>query len=357
MITLSELARTTGLELAGDGSLSVSGPAEPGSARPDQLALAMDQKFEDALATSVARAAVVWQGADWQAMGLQGVLFAGRPRVALAHLTGAFQHPTGIAPGIHPSAVIHESAEIGPDAAIGPLTVVGAGARIGARAQIGAQVSIGYDATIGSDALIHDGVRIGAQCTIGDEFIAQPNAVIGADGFSFEPPQRGNAEAARTTGSVATATTTPRYLRIHSLAPVEIGDNVEIGAVTTVDRGTIEPTRIGSGTKIDNQVQVGHNVQIGQTCLICAQVGLAGSAHIGDRVVLGGKVGVGDHIRIGSDAVCAAGALVASNIPPNAVMMGAPATPREKMIEQIMAVKRLPRLARQVAEIRQKLGL
>lgn len=357
MITLSELARATGLEMAGDGDLVVSGPAEPGTATVDQLALAMDQKFGDALAASVARAAVVWKGADWQAMGLQGVLFAGRPRVALAQLTGAFRHPTGILPGIHPTAIVHETAEIGAHAAIGPYCVIGAGARIGPRAQIGAHVSVGYDATIGSDALIHDGVRIGAQCRIGDEFTAQPNAVIGADGFSFEPPQRGNAEAAKATGSVATATATPRFLRIHSLAPVVIGNDVEIGATTTIDRGTIEPTRIGSGTKIDNQVQVGHNVQIGETCLICAQVGLAGSAQIGDRVVLGGKVGVGDHVSIGSDAVCAAGTLVATNVPPKAVMMGAPATQRQKMIEQIMAVKRLPRLARQVAEIREKLGL
>ena len=356
-ITLAELARATGLEPVGDGTLDLAAPAEPSVAGPDDLALAMSPKFADALAGSRARAAIVWDGADWQALGLDGALIARRPRVALARVTGVFQHPPDVAPGIHPSAVIDSSAEIGDGAAIGPFVVIAAGARIGPEATIGAHVSIGSDVRLGARALLHDGVRIGARCTIGDDFVAQANAVVGADGFSFEPPQRGNVEAAKATGSVETAETTPRLLRIHSLAAVEIGDDVEIGACTTIDRGTVSPTRIGDGTKIDNQVQVGHNVQIGQTCLLCAHVGLAGSVEIGDRVVLGGKTGVADHLKIGSDTVCAAATMVASSIPPRSVMMGMPAQPRDKMVQQFIAVRRLPRLTRQLAEIREKLGL
>lgn len=355
--TLAELARATGLEAVGNGALKVTAPAEPAAAGADDLALAMNPGYADALSRSAARSAVVWEGADWQALGLEGALIARRPRVALAEVTSAFRHPSGIAPGIHASAIIDPAAVIGEGAAIGALTVVAAGARIGPGATIGTHVSIGADARLGARALLHDGVRIGARCRIGDDFIAQANAVIGADGFSFEPPERGNAEAAKTTGSVKTAEATSRFLRIHSLAGVEIGNDVEIGACSTIDRGTITPTRIGDGTKIDNQVQVGHNVSIGRTCLICAQVGLAGSCTIGDRVVLGGKTGVADHRTVGSDVVCAASTMVASDVRPRTVVMGIPAAPRDSMARQIAAMKRLPEMVRQMAEIRRKLGL
>ena len=357
MHTLEDIARLTGLTLAGDGSVRVARPASPAKAGPDDLALAMNKDYAEALAASPARAAVVWDGADWQALGLDAALIAPRARVALAHVTRSFQPPLDIEPGIHPTAVLDPSAEIGPDATIGPFAVIGPRARIGPRAVIAAHASIGADAAIGADALLHQGVRFGARCIAGDRLTIHQNAVIGADGFSFEPPERGNVEAAKETGETASATRTTGFLRIHSLAAVELGDEVEIGALTSIDRGTIEPTRVGSGTKIDNQVQLGHNVQVGRTCLICAQVGLAGSVRVGDRVVLGGKVGVGDHIEIGSDVVCAGGTLVASRIRPGSVMMGIPATSREQATREIMAMRRLPRLVEQVAEIRKKLGL
>ena len=354
--TMAEIAQATGLALDGDGSVQITGLSEPTDAAPDQLALAMHKDFAEALGASQARAAIVWDGANRQELGLDAVLIAPRPRVALAHATAQFQHAADVAPGIHPTAHIEPSAKIGADASIGPFAVIGAGAQIGPGARIAAHASIGADARIGANALVHAGVRIGARCVIGDNFIAQPNAVIGADGFSFEPPERGAVEAARQDGSVS-AQNALGFLRIHSLAAVEIGDNVEIGAATTLDRGTIAPTRVGSGTKIDNQVQIGHNVQVGGNCLLCAQVGIAGSCKIGDRVVLGGKVGIGDHVLVGSDVICAAATMVASNIPDRSIMMGMPATDRERAIKQIMAVKRLPRVIEQVSEIRKKLGL
>ncbi|MEM6662261.1 MAG: UDP-3-O-(3-hydroxymyristoyl)glucosamine N-acyltransferase [Pseudomonadota bacterium] len=356
-MTLTDIARATGLELVGDGDLVVRSPAAPGDAGSGDLALAMSDSYADALSGSAAEAAVVWEGADLAALGLKGALLASRPRVALAQVTDAFQHPHGVSPGVHETAIVAASAEIGANAAIGPFTIIGEGARIGRDAVIGAHVSIGADAVIGANALIYDGVRIGARCKIGDDFIAQPNAVIGADGFSFEPPERGNVEAAKQDGALDSARRTTGFLRIHSLAAVEIGNDVEIGATTTIDRGTIAPTRIGHGTKIDNQVQIGHNVQVGQMCLICAQTGIAGSTSVGDRVVLGGKCGIADHVKIGSDVVCAAGTMVATNISPKSIMMGMPATDRNKAIEQFMAIRRLPQMVAQVRQIRQKLGL
>ena len=354
--TLSQIAEATGLTLEGDGSVEVTGVAEPGAAGPSDLALAMDKKFAEPLAASSAKAAVVWPDADWKALGLAAALRAKRARVALAQITAAFQHPLDVDDGIHSSALVGPSAQIGDGATIGPLTIIGKGARIGAGARIAGHVSIGADTEIGDNALIHAGVRIGARCCIGDNFIAQPNAVIGADGFSFEPPERGAVEAARQDGKVSSQNSLG-FLRIHSLAAVEIGDNVEIGAATTIDRGTISPTRIGYGTKIDNQVQIGHNVQIGSNCLLCAQVGIAGSTEVGDRVVLGGKVGIADHLRIGSDVICAAASMVGSNIADRQIMMGMPATQREQAVKQFMALKRMPRVIDQLGEIRKKLGL
>ena len=367
--TVDAIARATGLTLLGDGSLAVRGPAEPGAAREDELALAMSPAYAPALRRSRARAAVVWEGADWQELGLAAALIAPQARIALAGITAHFQRPPDVAPGIHPSAVVEAGAELGPDACIGPFAWIGAGARIGPGAAIAAHAAIGSDAILGAHALVHGGVRIGARCIIGDRFVAQPNAVIGADGFSFEPPRRGALASAQAGGEIeASPDAAPDaaadaaggntlHLRIHSLAAVEIGDDVEIGAGTTIDRGTIAPTRIGSGTKIDNQVQIGHNVRVGRSCLICGQAGIAGSTVIGDRVILGGKVGIPDHVRIGSDVVVAAGSLVAGNIPDRSVFMGVPAVQRNDALRQLAALRRLPRLVDQLAEIRRKLGL
>ncbi len=354
--TIDELARTTGLRALGDGTLRVDFPAEPAKAGPHDLALAMDPAYADALNTSEARAAVIWEGADWEVLGLQAALVAARPRVAMAGITDAFQHAPDLSSGIHATAAVDASAELGKDVWIGPFAAIGPRAVIGDGTRIGAHVAIGADAEIGAHALLHDGVRFGARCRAGVRLIAQPNAVIGADGFSFEPPQRGAVESARETGHI-TGTGTTTFLRIHSLAAVEIGDDVEIGACSTIDRGTISPTRIGSGTKIDNQVQIGHNVQVGSTCLLCAQVGIAGSTKIGDRVILGGKAGVGDHVTIGSDCVFAAGSLVAGDVPDRSVMLGIPAAPRNEAARQIVAVRRLPKLVEDVRAIKRKLGL
>ncbi|SET58993.1 UDP-3-O-(3-hydroxymyristoyl)glucosamine N-acyltransferase [Oceanicella actignis] len=343
-ITLSDLARALGVEGAGDLSIAVVRAAHPAEAGPEDLAVAASPSYAEALKGGGARAALLWPGADWRALGLEAALFAPRPRYAMAALTQTFQHPPHAPEGVHPSAVVDPSASIGPGASIGPFVWIGPGARIGARARILAHASVGADARIGDDALLHAGVRVGERVRIGDRFIAQPNAVIGGDGFSFVTPEKGAVESARQTGAVAADALNTHHARIHSLGAVRIGDDVEIGAGSTVDRGTLTDTRIGSGTKIDNLVQIGHNVEIGENCLLCAQVGVAGSARIGDRAVLGGKVGVADHVRVGHDAVVAASSGVGSNVPPRAVVIGSPAIARDEWMRMMMAMRRLPRL-------------
>jgi UDP-3-O-[3-hydroxymyristoyl] glucosamine N-acyltransferase len=342
--TVGRIADALGAEALGDATLTVGRPSHPAAAGAKDLAVAMDPTYADALRASPARVALVWEGADLADLGLDAAIAVGRPRVAMAAVTAASAHPYDLAPGIHPMAAIDPSAEIGAGAAIGAFAAIGPRARIGAGARIGAHVSVGADASLGIDALLHDGVRIGARVTIGDRVIVHQNAVIGADGFSFVTPEKSTVESAKETGAIAAGARNSVWMRIHSLGAVTLGDDVEIGANTTIDRGTLQDTRIGTGTKIDNQVQIGHNVTIGASCLLCAQVGVAGSAKIGDRVVLGGKVGVADHVAIGSDVVVAASSGVASNVAPRSVMMGTPAIARDEFMKMMMAMRRLPRL-------------
>lgn len=346
-VTMGELAEALGAALLGDAAVAVTRPAPPEQAAAGELAVSMDPKFLKGLADSPARAAILPAGSGEDALaahGLDAALVAGRARVAMAGLTGHFAHAPDVAPGVHPMAAIDPSAEIGAGAAIGPFAVIGARAKIGANAVIGPHVSIGADAAIGDAPLLHAGARIGARCVIGDRFIAQPGAVIGADGFSFVTPEKSSVENAKENGVIAANAGSSVWMRIHSLAAVEIGDDVEIGANTTIDRGTLRATRIGNGTKLDNLVQVGHNVSIGSSCLLCAQVGVAGSAEIGDRVVLGGKAGVADHVSIGSDVVVAATSSVATKTPPRTILMGSPAMKREDYMKTMMALRRLPNL-------------
>lgn len=349
--TVAEIALALGASVAGDGSLRVTRAAEPAAAGPGDLALAMDEKYAAGLAAGKAQVAVLWPGADWQGFGLKAAIFVPRPRFAMAGLSRLFDPGPLIAAGIHASAVIDPSAEIGAGAAIGPFVVVGAGARIGARARIASHVSLGEGSVIGADALILQGVRIGARVRIGDRFIAQPGAVVGSDGFSFVTPEKSGVEEIRETLGQRAGIVAQSWDRIHSLGSVVIGDDVEIGANSAIDRGTVRDTVIGSGTKLDNLVHVGHNVQIGRDCLLCGQVGIAGSARIGDRVVMAGQCGVNDNIFVGDDVVAGGATKIFTNAPAGRVLLGYPAVRMQTHVDSYKALRRLPRLAAQVAAL------
>ena len=350
--SVEHIARELQATFHGDGDLMIDSVAEPVSAGPRDLALALSPAYAADLPKGRALAAVLWPGADWQGLGLQAAIIAPRGRLAMARLTGLMDTGPDWPVGIHPTAFIDPTARIDASVSIGPFTVVGAGAVIGKATRIAAHVTIGAGAVIGRGCEVHPGVRIGQRVRIGDRVILQPNVVIGADGFSFVTATPSNAETARThlgAGPV-TVPDDPTWHKIHSLGGVDIGDDVEIGAASTVDSGTIRSTRIGRGTKLDNLVQVGHNVVIGQDCLLCAQVGVAGSTVIGDRVVLGGKTGVADNLTIGSDVVTGGATVVLSNVPSGRVMMGYPATQMSTHIDSYKALRRLPRwMARQNA--------
>jgi UDP-3-O-[3-hydroxymyristoyl] glucosamine N-acyltransferase len=351
--SIAEIARALDARAAGDTGLRVKGAAEPAMAGPDDLALAMAPKYAEGLSDGQARAAILWDGADWQALGLKAAIFVARPRLAMSGLTRTFDPGPAIAPGIHPTAVIDASALIGPGAAIAPFVVIGAGVRIGPNARIAPHVHIAEGVHIGAGALIHAGARIGAQVRIGDRFFCQPGAVIGADGFSFVTPEKSGVEEIRQTLGERGEIRQQSWIRIHSLGTVEIGDDVEIGANCTIDRGTIRATRIGSGTKLDNLVHIAHNVEVGRDALLCGQVGIAGSTRIGDRVVLAGQCGVGDNLFVGDDVIAGGATKILTNAPAGRVLLGYPALKMETHIDAQKNIRRLGRLFAQVAELRE----
>lgn len=345
---ISDIAAALEAEAFGAVSLEVSGLAEPSEAGRDELALAMNPKFADGLKHGQARAAVIWEGADWQDLGLEAAIVIPRPRYAMAGLTELFADQQRPEPGIHPTAVIDATAKVGEGATIGPFVVVGEGARIGANAMIDSHVSIGPNVVIGTGARLFAGARIHRGARIGDNFTLHHNGVIGSDGFSFVTPDKSTMEQVRENLGTAEEKRAQAWVRIHSLGGVEIGDNVEVGACATIDQGTIRATRIGSGTKVDNHVHVGHNVTVGQDCLLCGFVAVAGSSKVGDRVVMGGQSGLTDNAFIGDDAVIGAGTKLLSSVPAGSAMLGYPGVKMETHIEIYKASRRLPRLARDV---------
>ncbi len=350
--TIAQIASALEATAFGATDLQISGASEPATAGPDDLALAMDPKYADGLAKGLARAAILWDGADWEALGLKAAIVVPRPRYAMSGLTTLMDPGPAIAPGIHPTAVIDPTAEIGENPAIGPFVVIGARVRIGGHARIASHASIGEDTTIGAGALIHAGVRIGARVNIGDRFIAQPGAVVGADGFSFVTPEKSRVEEARASLGKDTETVNAEWTRIHSLGGVEIGGDVELGANSCIDRGTIRATRIGRGTKIDNLVHIGHNCEVGEDVLLCGQVGIAGSTRIGHRVVLGGQVGVSDNISVGDDVVAGGASKILTKVPAGRVVLGYPAMKMEQFVQAGQNWRRLPRLMEDVRTLK-----
>ncbi len=350
--SVAEIAKALGAQAAGDTARLIKRAAEPQDAGPDDLALAMSPKYAESLAEGAAEVAMLWPDADWQGLGLKAAIFPTRPRFAMSGMTAMLDAGQGFGAGVHPSAIIDPSAQLAADVSVGPLAIISAGARIGAGSVIGPHCFIGVDVTLGEQAYLREQVSIGARVTIGNRCIIQPGARIGGDGFSFVTAEPSTVESARKTlGDQGTAKAQP-WIRIHSLGSVTIGDDVEIGMGCTIDCGTIRNTTIGNNTKLDNQVHLGHNVSIGENCLICGQVGIAGSARIGNNVVMAGQVGVNDNIFVGDGVIAGGGTKLMSNVPAGRTMLGYPATQMDKQVDLYKAQRRLPRLLREVAELR-----
>jgi len=350
--TVKEIGTALGMDVLGAVSLKVTGVAEPAVAKPEHLVIAMTPEFIADLPRGAARVAVLPQDTDWQDLGLEAAIIAPRPRYAMSGVTAMMDPGQGWADGIHPSAVIDESARIGAGVSIGPLSVIGPRAHIGGGTRIGPQCHVGTDSVIGAHSLLREGVRIGARATIGERLFAQPGAVVGGDGFSFVTPETSSVEQARRTLGDSGDTASQSWARIHSLGSVTIGDDVELGANCTIDSGTVRDTCIGTGTKIDNLVMIGHNVEVGRDCLLCGMVGIAGSTRIGNNVVLAGQTGVSDNIFIGDNVITGGGTIVLSNIPAGRVMLGYPAMKMDGHIDLYKRLRRLGRVFDDVAALK-----
>lgn len=352
--TMAALAQALDGKLIGDGAFTVERVTHPADVQGEHdLVLAMDKNLLPLLATSGAKAAVIADETAVKASAFAALIVVRRPRLAMATLTNMFAQETKIPAGVHPTAIVEKGAKLGANVAIGAMVYVSAGAVIGANSVVHPQVYVGPDAEIGEGALIHAGAKIGARVKIGARCIIHFNTSIGADGFSFVTPEIGSVEAAKATGAVAS--TNVQLIRIASLGTVVLGDDVEVGANTSIDRGTVAATRVGNGTKIDNQVQIGHNVVIGENCLLCGRVGIAGSVTIGNRVVLGGAVGVADHVKIGDDAIAMGMSGIASNVPSKAIVGGLPAKPRERALEEQLFLGRSKALVKKIESLAQRL--
>jgi UDP-3-O-[3-hydroxymyristoyl] glucosamine N-acyltransferase len=260
------------------------------------------------------------------------------PRGGFASVIGLLYPRPPVIPGAHPTAVIAPDAEVAASAAIGPYAVIRARARIGERTTIGPNCTIGPDTRIGADCLLHAHVTIYEHVSIGDRAVLHSGCVLGADGFGFVRGPDG-------------------YRKFPQIGRVEIGDDVEIGANSCIDRAALGVTRIGDGVKLDNLVHIGHNCSIGRHVVIAAQTGLSGGVVVEDYAVIGGQVGIGDKARIETGAVLGSGCgvLTSKIVRKGQVVWGTPARPLKEHLEQLASLSRLPKLRKEIAELEKRL--
>ena len=305
------------------------------------LALAMNEEEIENLSQTKAKIALVPLGVTSE---LVSTIESERPRLAMMKLLHLFYMPPEVTSGIHETAVVHPTAKIGKNVSIGANVYISRNVSVGDNTKILPNTYIGRSVQIGENCLFHSGCNIGDNAIIGNRVILQQSVSIAADGFSFVTENPNNIEQARAEGEIKEQNTAQKIYKIPSVGSVVIEDDVEIGANSCVDKGTIENTDIGAQTKIDNLVQIGHNCKIGKACMIVSQVGIAGSCVIGDRVVIAGQAGLADHLNIGADSIIMAQAGVTRSFPEKSIIIGAPAVPRKDFIKQLQTMKRAEEL-------------
>jgi len=333
--TAAEIARQLQGEVLGDGAIVLKGFAPADRAQPGDLTFAENENYF-ARAEQSAASAIIAPGAFTSAK--KTVIRVADARIAFARVLPLFFPEPAFAPGIHPSAVVATSAKIDPSAHIGPQCVVGENACIGARCVLQGLNFVGTGCQLGEDVNLFPNVTIYAHTEIGSRVRIHSGTVIGSDGFGY-------------------VLDGASHRKVPQIGNVIIRDDVEIGSNVSVDRGALGPTIIGAGTKIDNLVQIAHNVNIGEHCLIVAHVGISGSTKLGNYVVFGGQVGVAGHLKIGNKVTVAAQSGVMHSIPDGEKWMGSPAQPDRQTKRQMIAIQHLPDLLKRVAELERKLGI
>lgn len=332
--TLASIAETTGGRLAGRGDLVVEGIAPPHAAGPKDLTLVVSVANLPNLAESRAGAAIVPEGHEVPG---RDVIHHRNPYIALARVLETMYPPERVAPGVHPAAFVDPTARLGEGVRIGPHAIVqasavlGDGVRIGAGAYVGRQVRVGANTALFPHAVLYERVTVGRDCVI------HSGAVVGADGFGFTRDEGKNR-------------------KIPQVGGVVVGDDVEIGANSCVDAGTMEPTRIGSNTKIDNLVQIGHNCLIGERVVICGAAAIAGSVTIEDDTTIGGQTAVAGHLKIGKGVMVGGMCGVISDVESGAVVAGLPHQAIKDWRRSAAALRHLPDLLHEVHDLRRRLA-
>ncbi len=331
-----ELAECLGATFEGDGEKELNAVAPVETAGGECLAFVSGRKAAEAAERSAAGCLIV--PADFPNPAGRTIIRAAEPRTAFARAVSRLHPEPEDEPGIHPTAVIKEGASIGAGCSIGALVVIGEEARLGERARIGPGSVVGRRVTIGAGSTLHANVTIYDDVSIGAGAILHSGCVIGADGFGF-------------------VMAGDHYQKFPQVGRVEIGDAVEIGANSCVDRAALGVTWIGEGTKLDNMVHVGHNCRIGRHVVVAAQTGFSGGVVVEDYAVIGGQVGIGDKARIESRAVLGSGCgvLTSKIVRAGQVVWGTPARPLKKHLEMLANLGRLPELRAQLAEINKRL--
>ncbi len=333
VFTLGELAKLVAADVKGDAGTRVTGVASLEEAEPGHVSFVAHPRYDQLAATSRAGALIV----DASHAELQRPLLVCRnPYLAFARVAQLFAEPPRLTAGVHPSAHIGVGAEFGEEVAVGPFVCVGSQCSIGSRTMVFAGVHIGANVTIGADCVIYPRAVILDRCQLGRRVIVHSGAVIGSDGFGFAQDEQGH------------------HVKIPQMGTVQIDDDVEIGANSTIDRATLGKTWIRKGTKIDNQVQIAHNVVVGEHSTLVAQVGIAGSTELGNHVMLAGQVGVKGHITIGDRVRVGAKSGVAHRIKPGEDMFGIPAMPMKEWMRTYGNMRRLPQMRNQLRELAEK---
>lgn len=330
---LSEIATSLGLPLQG-GDMDVSGVNTLADASPSELSFLANPKYAPQLATTRAGAVIV--SAD-QAPGDKPCLISTNPYLDFARCVHLFAKPQGCFEGVSDLAFVHPEAEIDPAAAVAPFVSIGKGARIGRGVRVFSGSYIGEDCIIDEDCVIYPNCSLMAGTLLGKRVILHAGTVLGSDGFGF----------AQGAGAMT---------KFPQIGRVVIEDDVEIGANTTIDRAALGETRVGQGTKIDNLVQLGHNVRVGRNCLIVAQVGIAGSTTLGDGVILAGQVGVAGHIHLGDGCRIGAKSGIGQDVPPKQDMSGIPAMAHGTFLRTSAIMPKLPEMKRRLSKLEKELA-
>jgi UDP-3-O-[3-hydroxymyristoyl] glucosamine N-acyltransferase len=332
--TIAEIAKLVGGEVVGNGNITLKNFAPAENAQSGDLTFAENENYFARAEQSAATAII----ADKRFSSSKKILIrVSNARIAFAKALTLFFPEQKFPAGIHPTAVVAPSAEVDPSAHIGPHCVIGERVKIGARSVLQAGNFVGDDSKLGDDVNLFPNVTIYPRAQIENRVRIHANSVIGSDGFGYVQD-----------GGI--------HRKVPQIGNVIIGDDVEIGAGVTIDRGALGSTIIGKGAKIDNLVQIAHNVQIGEHCLVVAQVGISGSTKLGNYVILAGQVGIAGHLKIGNQVTIAAQSGVMNDIPAGEKWFGSPAQPDREMKRQWIALRQLPELLKRVAALEKKLG-